>query len=296
MPTRPEDFGPAIFTDFLCDFMERSVQAGKPFLAYYPMVAPHGTREGQATCPLYGEVGDLSGSKEDNARRFRALNDYIDVLVGRLEQKVRGLNVFDNTVFIFCSDNGTAVTAKSRGVERGCRVPFIVYGAGIKKRGATGEICDLSDILPTLVDFAHADLPKDYKVDGQSLKPFLTGSADTHRDYIFACIGGTRLVRTRTHLLEVVRPILDAPRGRFYFCGMIHDGRAYRRVEGDSEHADDRQQLDAILEEHPGLTADHPYFEQPKAARWLKAYQSRAAREKHLHNHKDYQFYDETLP
>ena len=34
----------------------------------------------------------------------------------------------------------------------------VVYGAGIKQRGATAEICDLSDILPTLVDFAGADV------------------------------------------------------------------------------------------------------------------------------------------
>jgi arylsulfatase A len=295
VPTKPEDFGPAIFTDFLGDFMERSVQADKPFLAYYPMVAPHGTRQGHATCPVYGERGEMAGPREDLPKRFRALNDYIDILVGRLEQKVRDLDVMDNTVFIFCSDNGTAVTAKSRGVERGCRVPFIVYGADIKKRGTTGEVCDLSDILPTLVDFAGAELPDDYEADGKSLRPFVTGRTDTHREYIFACIGGTRLVRTRTHLLEVVCPILDVPRGRFYFCGRSHDGRGYQRVDGVPDHAHDHRQLAAILEEHPGLTTDHPYFEKPKAARWLKAYVSPAAREKHLHNHKDYQFYDEAL-
>ena len=50
------------------------------------------------------------------------------------------------------------------------------------------------------------------------------------------------------------------------------------------------------MAKHPGVTADHPYFEHPKAARWLKAHQSPSAREKHLHNHSDYQFYDETLP
>ena len=296
VPTKPDDFGPAVFTDFLCDFMERSVAAGKPFVAYYPMVAPHGTRQGHTTCPIYGAPGEMAGPKDDIPKRFRALNDYIDILVGRLEKKARELGVLENTVFIFCSDNGTAVTAKSRGVERGCRVPFIVYGAAIKKRGPTGEICDLADILPTLVDFAGADLPQGYEVDGRSLKPFLTGQADTHRETIFACIGGTRLIRTRTHLLEVVCPILDAPRGRFYFCGSSHDGRGYERAEGNPDHAGVRRRLDSILAKHPGLTADHPYFAQPKAARWLNAYQSASAREKHLHNHRNYQFYDETLP
>ncbi len=296
VPTQPGDFGPAIFTEFLCDFMQRSVASGKPFLAYYPMVAPHGTRAGVTTCPIYGEPGDMAGSREDYDKRFRALNDYIDILVGRLEKKARDLGVIDNTVFIFCSDNGTAVTAKSRGVERGCRVPLVAFGAGIEQRGPTGEICDLADILPTLVDFAGAKLPDGYQVDGKSLKPFLTGQADTHRETIFACIGGTRLVRSRTHLLEVVTPILGVPRGRFYFCGESHDGHGYQRAEDDAEHADVRGRLDSVLAKHPGLTADHPYFKEKAAIRWLKTYTDPTAKEKHLHNHKDYQFYDETLP
>jgi hypothetical protein len=174
-------------------------------------------------------------------------------------------------------------------------VPFVVYGAGIKQRGATGEICDLTDILPTLVDFAGAELPEGYEVDGRSLKPFLTGQVETHREYIVACIGTTRLVRTRTYLLEAVNPVLGVPRGRFYFCGTSHDGHGYQRVDGEPAHANVRGQLDRILARHAGLTAAHPYFQQRAGARWLKAYLAPAAREKHLHNHKDYQFYDESL-
>ncbi|UCC14401.1 MAG: hypothetical protein JSW21_00035, partial [Gammaproteobacteria bacterium] len=84
--------------------------------------------------------------------------------------------------------------------------------------------------------------------------------------------------------------------GRFYYCGTSHDGHGYQRAEGLTQHAEARGQLESALAKHPGLTADHPYFEQPKAAQWLNAYRSSAAREKHLHNHKDYRFYDETLP
>ena len=60
-------------------------------------------------------------------------------MVTRLEKKARDLGVFDNTLFIFTSDNGTAVVAKSRGTERGCRVPFIAWGGSVKQRGATDE-------------------------------------------------------------------------------------------------------------------------------------------------------------
>lgn len=81
----------------------------------------------------------------------------------------------------------------------------------------------------------------------------------------FGFIGGTRFVRTRTHLLEVVSPILEVPHGRFYFCGTSHDGRGYQRAERSPEYANVRAQLEAILALHPGLTADHPFFKQPNS-------------------------------
>ncbi len=296
-PSRPDEFGPTVNADFLCGFMERSVKAGKPFLAYFPSAAVHGARNGMPTTPLYGKPGDNgSDNRQENARRFRALNDYLDVLVGKLEQKTRELGVYENTVFIFTSDNGTAVVAKSRGTERGCRVPFIAWGGPVKQRGPTDEITDLSDILPTLVDFAGAKLPHGGKVDGKSLKPFLTGATDTHREYILSCIGTTRLVRTKTHLLEVVDAILGVPRGRLYFCGDSRDGKGYQRVDDEPQHAAVRKCFDEILAQHPGLTADHPYFQTGKGSKWLQSYTEPGAAEKHLHNHRDYQFYDETLP
>ncbi|NWK54307.1 sulfatase-like hydrolase/transferase [Verrucomicrobiaceae bacterium N1E253] len=293
VPTKKDDYGPDVFTDFLCDFMERSVKSGKPFLAYYPMVAPHGTRKGSPSTPKYGERGYLGGNKENNRSHFRALNDYIDVLVGRLEEKAKALGVMDNTVIIFCSDNGTASIAKSRGTERGCRIPLIVYGSGIKKRGASDEIADLSDILPSLVDFAGKKLPESMPIDGKSLKPFLTGESTKHREYIFACIGSTRLVRSRTHLLEVVNPILGIAEGRFYYCANKHDGRGYKRIDSDPEHRQVRRQFSQILDKYPGLTKQHPYFQTKKGKRFLELYTKPKAVQKHLHNHKDYQFYDE---
>jgi len=296
-PSKPDEFGPDIETDFLCGFMERSVRVGKPFLAYLPTAAPHGARNGMPTTPLRGLPGENgSDDRQENARRFRALTDYLDVMVGRLERKVRDLGVFDNTVFIFTSDNGTAVVAKSRGTERGCRVPFIAWGGPVKRWGATDEICDFSDILPTLMDFAGTVLPAGMEVDGKSLKPFLTGESDTHREYIFSCIGTTRLVRSREHLLEVVNPILGVPEGRFYYCGDSRDGKGYLRVDSDPKHADVRERFNGILARHPGLTSDHPCFKTARGAKWLQSYTQPSAAAKHLHNHKDYQFYDETLP
>ena len=57
-PSKPNEFGPDIEADYLCGFMERSVKAGKPFLAYMPSALVHGARNGMPTTPLYGKPGD----------------------------------------------------------------------------------------------------------------------------------------------------------------------------------------------------------------------------------------------
>jgi arylsulfatase A-like enzyme len=290
--TRHDDFGPDIFTDFVCDFIER--KKDQPFLVYYPMVAPHGTREGHTTTPLRGKVGDMSRTDSaETQARFEALNEYIDVLVGRIRHKIEDLGIANRTIVFYCSDNGTAVTAKSRAVERGCRVPMVISGAGIKKRGITGEITDLSDILPTLVDFADAKIPADYEVDGKSLKPFLTGKTDTHREWIYSVIGTSQLVRTKRYLLEAVNPVLGLPHGRLYDCGNSRDGRGYRRIADSDLPTQTRRILNGVLSKYPPLQKDDRYFQTKRGKRFLDEYTQPSAVEKHLHNHRDYRFYKE---
>jgi len=199
----------------------------------------------------------------------------------------------DRSILIYTSDNGTAVTAKTRAVERGCRVPFIAYGASIKQRGSTMALTDLSDILPTLLDFAGASLPTGYAIDGKSLKPFLTGQTDTHREWIFSNIATSRLLRTQRYLLEAVNPLLELPEGRLYDCGDSRNGRGYRRISDPTERAQVLEHLQPILDRYPALTADHPYWTSKRGKAFLQEYTSRASMAKHLHNHRDYQFYDE---
>ncbi|EDM29548.1 arylsulphatase A [Lentisphaera araneosa HTCC2155] len=296
MKTKNSDFGPDLFTEFICEFMEKSVKEEKPFLAYYPMVGPHGAREGYPTCPIYGEVGDLGSKKlepEEKERRFRALNDYIDILVGRIKKKVQDLAIEDDTIIIYASDNGTAVTAKSRGVERGGHVIFTLKGPGIKQRGATDEIMDFSDILPTFVDWAGGSIPQN--IDGRSLKPFLSGDSDSHREWIYGCTSTSQLLRTRTHLIEVMNPVMGVPGGRFYYCGTNRQGKGYVRAEKLPEHSAAQKQMRKVLQNFPALQKDDPWFQTKKGKAWLKTYVNPKAIEKHLHNHRDYKHYDEKL-
>ncbi len=292
--TGPEDFGPDIYTDFICDFIKRKSEEKKPFLAYYPMTMPHGPYVEVPTRTKNGSNIPETESEIPNEQRFQEMIDYIDILVGRIMTQLEESGVADNTVIIFTADNGTAVTAKSRGVERGCHIPFIVSGKDVKKLGFTNEICDATDILPTLIDFANAEYPDGFKCDGVSLKPYVTGASEKHKDLIHSCIGTTQLLRTRTHMMEVINPILGLPEGRFYYTAENNDGFDYERAEGIEDHKEVFNQFMDILDtKYIGLKDDHPYF-QEKGEKWLQAYMKPNAVDKHLHNHKDYIRYDET--
>lgn len=295
LDTKPTDFGPDIFSDFIMDFMERKTKEGKPFLAYWPSVAPHGTRTGMPTNPLRGEVGDLGDRKNrvENYKRFKSLNEYVDVLIGKVIKKIHDLGIADNTIIIFTSDNGTASTAKTRGVERGPHVINIIAGAGIKKRGATDELTDFTDIAPTLVDFAGGQLPEGKKFDGISLKPFLTGQTEATKDWIYGYISTSQIVRTKDYMLEVVNPMLGMPDGRFYYTGQHRYGKGYQLVNDHPDHQKEREKFAIFLKDFPPITKDHPYWQTRQGKRFIQEYMTPESIEKHLYNHKDYKFYDE---
>jgi arylsulfatase A len=296
LETKPSDFGPDIFADFIMDFMERKTKEKKPFLAYWPSVAPHGTRTGTPTNPLRGDIGDL-GSKQldakENAARFQSLNHYMDVLVGKVVQKIKDLDIENNTVIIFTSDNGTAVTAKTRGVERGSHVINIIAGAGIKSRGATEELTDFSDIAPTLLDFAGGTLPNGKKFDGISLKPFLTGKTNTTKPWIYGFISTTQIVRTKNYMLEVVNPMLGMPNGRFYYTANHRYGKGYEFVNNNPKHQKEREKFSEFLKDYPAITKDNPYWKTKAGKRFYREYTKPKSVQKHLYNHKAYKYYDE---
>ena len=53
------------------------------------------------------------------------------VLTGEVYAQAKKLGIYEETYFVFCADNGTAVTAKDRGVERGVHVPYVVKGPSV---------------------------------------------------------------------------------------------------------------------------------------------------------------------
>jgi len=234
--TKPEDFAIDLYMKFIIDFMERS--RDQPSLVYLPLHLPHGssidTRRGVSrvpTTPLSGRPGTNYGGNMKEA------TTYIDLAIGNLITGLMSKDLLENTIIIFTGDNGdsggpTAVRpGKCNATDNGARVPFMAWGPGlVEQRGLTDELCELSDIFPTLADYAEASLPDGQACDGKSLKPFLSGESDSHREWIFSYIGTARMIRNKRYLIEAADPVFGTADGRFYDCGNNRTGFDYLEI------------------------------------------------------------------
>jgi arylsulfatase A-like enzyme len=130
----------------------------------------------------------------------------VDESVGRILDKLDELNLAENTLVIFSSDNGgvggylragldkegitdNAPLKGGKGMlaEGGVRVPYIFRWKGTIKPKQTAATPIISvDLYPTLVEVASADAPPDYTLDGESYARLLTGEKQTlERDAIY---------------------------------------------------------------------------------------------------------------
>ncbi|MCC6507776.1 MAG: hypothetical protein IT423_01615, partial [Pirellulaceae bacterium] len=129
-------------------------------------------------------------------------------------------------------DNGTGSDGKGTTTELGARVPGIVRGPGVQRGVVSRAVADLTDIMPTLADYAGAQLPKDRPFDGFSLKPVLAGQKEAHREWIYSHLDDGRILRDARWLLEIDR---QGKGERFYDCGQNRDGSNYKLVTNSTE-------------------------------------------------------------
>lgn len=254
LPTKPDDYGPDLFTDFVIDFARRNKE--RPFFVYFPMPMVHGPH---VETPNPDEPGQRW------PRGFKSNVEYFDHVAGRLVRSVDELGLKENTIFLFVGDNGTASSGKGTVTELGVRVPLIVRAPGRVKAGVVSrELTDITDLLPTLGEFAGAKVPAGHPIDGVSLVPTLEGRPGRHRDWIFSFLGRGRMLRDQRWLLEDE----GDGRERMYDCGSSRDGTDYKDVSGsdDPEVRAARARFHELLKSLPGPDG-HPDLKPPPPAR-----------------------------
>jgi arylsulfatase A-like enzyme len=184
-------------------------------MLYFPMCLTHGPLTNTPLDP------DAQGRLE----RHKAMVRYTDHDVGRLVKALDELNIRDNTIIFFTTDNGSAksISARMNGRmvrggkaslgENGVSAPFIVNCPGLVPAGVrTDALTDFTDMLPTFAELADAKIPTDITIDGHSIAKLILGKANNSpRDWIMAMgfgpakLADGRVVGTKEYADRVVR-------------------------------------------------------------------------------------------
>ncbi|MBQ7708295.1 MAG: sulfatase-like hydrolase/transferase [Bacteroidales bacterium] len=190
-------YGPDAMQDYAFDYIDRKVEEGKPFLLYYtePLVhTPHTTTPDTS---IWDDLYDSRFGGGADTSYFKYQVRYMDKQVGNMIQKLKDKGVWNNTIFIFASDNGTSTRILSRTADgqevrggkgeptyRGTHVPMIIaWGDRLAGRKAE-HLTDLTDILPTIADIVGIPIPEDWNLDGVSLYPEICGQEPNAKDLV----------------------------------------------------------------------------------------------------------------
>lgn len=190
-------------TDRAVDFIQR--HRSQPFFLYLPHFGVHSPFEAKAE--LVERFRSKPGVAGHRDPVYAAMISSVDASVGRIMQTLDELQLADNTVLIFSSDNGgvggyvreglrqggdvtdNAPLRSGKGslYEGGVRDPFIVRWPAVIQPGRTCDVPTIHvDVFPTLLELADARPPAEQPLDGESLVPLLKdASAVLRRDAIF---------------------------------------------------------------------------------------------------------------
>ncbi len=154
------------------------------YTVHWPMEAPEA---------LLAKYKDRTGPGL-NDTRYGAMIEAMDTATGRILDELDRLELSDNTLVIFTSDNGAfggvgdnRPLREEKGYlyEGGIRVPLIARWPGVIESGTLCATPTVSmDFFPTLLDAAGVDLKPADTLDGQSLMPLFRGQA-LSRDALF---------------------------------------------------------------------------------------------------------------
>jgi len=153
---------------------------GKPLFLYLAHGAPHYPLQGPDD-EGFREVGKrVAQPKHDAKLKYKQMIESMDAGIGRVVAELEKQGIADNTLIIFCSDNGQAGRgpgsagglrgSKGTVYEGGHRVPMVWSWPAAIPEGKEGDAMAIGmDLKPTFAALALAKLPEGSVVDGVDL-------------------------------------------------------------------------------------------------------------------------------
>ncbi|WP_445730896.1 sulfatase-like hydrolase/transferase [Mariniflexile sp.] len=163
-----------VFGDRSVNFVEENKD--HPFFMYLAYNAVH--------TPMEAKEEDLQKYKNHPRQYLAAMTWSLDENIGKLRSKLKDLDLLDNTLIYFISDNGGAHNNSSENgplkgwkgneFEGGHRVPFIVsWPSKIKGNQKFDGLTSSLDIFSTSITAAKIEKDKSLDLDGVNLLPYL---------------------------------------------------------------------------------------------------------------------------
>ncbi len=173
-----------------CQFIQDNKD--KPFFCYLSHHAIHSPLQGQVETVAKFKAKVVGG--EHTTAKYAAMTYDLDASIGILLKKLDELQLVDNTLLVFTSDNGATQQSSqeplrgSKGgyYEGGIREPWIVRWPKVVKPGIKCDVPVINvDLYPTFLAAAKAGTPEGKTLDGESLLPLLMGEGSLKREAIF---------------------------------------------------------------------------------------------------------------
>ncbi len=174
------------YTEKAVEFIKEHQE--EPFFLYLAHNLPH--------IPLFAHPDYVGSSKRGI---YGDVLQEIDWSVGQVIQTIKDLDLDQNTIVLFTSDNGPWLSFRTHGgsagplragkgtnFEGGQRVPTIFWGPGYVKPAVIDEMGSTLDVMNTFAALSGTTVPDDRKMDGYDLSPLLKeGEGESPRQAFF---------------------------------------------------------------------------------------------------------------
>ena len=175
--------GSVLTMDAAIEFIRKNATKDQPTFTVIWFPAPHTPhREKSSQSDLYAE--------EKHRGYFQEIT-LVDEQVGRLRKELRDLNIHENTLLWYCSDNGGLVNESSGGREKkgsiyegGLRVPSLLEWPAQFKNKVIDVPASTSDIYPTLLSITGTQVQDQPLLDGIDLSSIFRGEVGVRSNAI----------------------------------------------------------------------------------------------------------------
>jgi arylsulfatase A-like enzyme len=240
-------------TNFGVDYIneQEAAHPDQPWFLYQAYNGSHSPFQVPPTELHSQNIAGAPGTIDNSIPNYKAIVQATDTEIGRLLAEVD----LDVTTVIFIGDNGTPGGQKDTGTgvrgskssafEGGVRVPFVIAGAGVTRRGREHAIVNTADLYATILELTGLTIG--HVNNSYSLKPLLTdATASSGRTINFTeiCSNAT----SQHYAIRDARYKLVSTNKQYTLYDLVNDPLEATDLYNNPEYAAQRASLLAEIE------------------------------------------------